>query len=107
MLGANVEKSNNRLYHIHTSSTTALTSATFFYLFLLQLFIDKHTIAADDLVTMRRHGRTELYLDSFKSCVRRMQETPAEEVQISLFPPSADALDDDFDDYMDEMEMTM
>jgi len=66
----------------------------------------EHAIAADDLVTMRRHERGDGYLESFASCVKRMRESPAETVQLSLFSLSAggvggldyDDSDEDFDE---------
>ena len=66
----------------------------------------EHFIEQDDLVAMRRHERAESYLNSFEDCVRRMQETPIEEVQLSLFSFSAGGLaepdDEDFDEDDDE-----
>ena len=66
----------------------------------------EHYIKTDSLVDMRRHERAETYLKSFEDCVRRMQETPAEEVQLSLFSFSAGGFDkpdeDDFDEDEDE-----
>jgi hypothetical protein len=66
----------------------------------------EHYIKTDSLVDMRRHERAETYLKSFEDCVRRMQETPTEEVQLSLFSFSAGGLaeqdEDDFDDDEDE-----
>jgi len=63
-------------------------------------------IEQDMLVDMRRHERADGYLKSFEDCVRRMQETPAEEVQISLFSFSAggpaEADDDGFDEDEEE-----
>jgi hypothetical protein len=65
-------------------------------------------IARDDLVSMRRHERAESYLESFESCVRRMKETPAETVQLSLFSLSAGGVGDldygDTDENFDENE---
>ena len=66
----------------------------------------EYFIKQDDLVAMRRHERAESYLTSFEDCVRRMQETPTEEVQLSLFSFSASGVDepdeDDFDEDEDE-----
>ncbi|HCA30711.1 MAG TPA: hypothetical protein DEP23_14750 [Ruminococcaceae bacterium] len=66
----------------------------------------EHHIEHDDLVAMRRHEHAESYLKSFEDCVRRMQEMPTEEVQLSLFSFSAGGLaepdEDDFDE--DEVE---
>ena len=59
----------------------------------------EHFIKHDDLVGMRRHERAESCLKSFGDCVRRMQETPMEEVQLSLFSLSDD---EDFDGGYDE-----
>lgn len=71
-------------------------------------------IQNDELLAMRRHENYERYLKSFEECVRRMQATPPETVQLSLFPFSVDEAagtddDDDFydeyDEFDDEMEM--
>lgn len=74
-------------------------------------------IQNDDLLGMRRHETYERYLKSFEECVHRMQATPSETVQLSLFPFSVDDaagtddVDDDddfydeFDEIDDEMEM--
>jgi hypothetical protein len=63
-------------------------------------------VAEDDLVAMRRHERPDGYLKSFEDCVRRMQETPVEEVQMTLFSFSAGGLaepdEDDYDEDEDE-----
>ena len=66
----------------------------------------EHHIEKDDLVAMRRHERPDGYLESFESCVRRMRETPAEELQMTLFSFSAGGVDepDDEDFDMDEEE---
>jgi hypothetical protein len=57
----------------------------------------EHAIAEDDLVTMRRHENPESYLESFAACARRMQETPTENVQLSLFSlAAASDMDEDF-----------
>jgi hypothetical protein len=43
-------------------------------------------IAADDLITMRRHEHAERYLDSFPSCAARVRDIKLpENVQMSLF----------------------
>lgn len=64
----------------------------------------EHFIKHDDLVAMRRHERAESYLNSFEDCVRRMQETPTEEVQLSLFSFSAGGLAEPDDEDCDEDE---
>jgi len=61
-------------------------------------------IENDRLVDMRRHERPDSYLKSFEDCVCRMQETPTEEVQLSLFSSSADALDEPENDGFDDEE---
>jgi len=45
----------------------------------------KAAISKGDYLTMRGHERSEYYTDSFKSIADEMRETPAEDVQISLF----------------------
>lgn len=63
----------------------------------------EHFIQTDSLVDMRRHERAETYLKAFEDCARRMQETPTEEVQLSLFSFSASgAAEDNFDEDEDE-----
>lgn len=66
----------------------------------------EHFIQTDSLVDMRRHEQPETYLKSFEDCAHRMKETPAEEVQLSLFSFSAGGVDepdeDDFDEDEDE-----
>lgn len=64
----------------------------------------EHYIQTDSLVDMRRHERAETYLKSFEDCVRRMQETSAEEVQLSLFSFSVGGLDEQEDDCDEDME---
>ena len=64
----------------------------------------EHFIKQDELVSMRRHERAESYLKSFEDCVRRMQETPPEEVQLTLFSLSDGALDESDDEDYDEDE---
>ncbi|MFA6730001.1 MAG: hypothetical protein WC152_01040 [Candidatus Izemoplasmatales bacterium] len=64
----------------------------------------EHFIKQDDLVAMRRHERAESYLESFEDCVRRMQEIPTEEVQISLFSSSASGVDEPCADNFDKDE---
>jgi hypothetical protein len=64
----------------------------------------ERAIAADDLVTMRRHERPDGYLKSFTSCVRKMRETPPEEVQMNLFSFSADDADEPDDDDNEDMD---
>lgn len=61
-------------------------------------------IEQDRLVDMRRHEHPETYLKSFEDCVRRMQETPPEEVQLSLFSFSAGGVDTPEDEDYDEDE---
>ena len=53
----------------------------------------KKAIAEENLVTMRLHEGADTYLESFEDCARRMKETPAEEVQLTLFSLSASGLD--------------
>ena len=62
----------------------------------------EYSIKQDDLVAMRRHERPDGYLESFESCVRRMQETPVEDVQISLFSFSGDGVAEPDDEDEDE-----
>ncbi|HCA29429.1 MAG TPA: hypothetical protein DEP23_07640 [Ruminococcaceae bacterium] len=63
----------------------------------------EHYIQTDSLVDMRRHENPETYLKSFEDCARKMQETPVEEVQISLFSFSNDELNyDNSNEDMDE-----
>jgi hypothetical protein len=67
----------------------------------------ERAIEQDDLVTMRRHERPDGYLESFASCVKRMQAAPPEEVQLSLFSLSADGdsgedMDGEYGEDMDE-----
>jgi hypothetical protein len=45
----------------------------------------KEAISEGDYVTMRQHERSENYIDLFKRTADTMRETPAEDVQISLF----------------------
>lgn len=66
----------------------------------------EHFIKTDSLVNMRRHERAEGYLKFFEDCAQKIQETPAEEVQLSLFSFSASGIDapDEDDFYEDEDE---
>jgi hypothetical protein len=45
----------------------------------------KEAISEGDYVTMRQHEQSEWHIDSFKNLADTMRETPAEDVQISLF----------------------
>ena len=45
----------------------------------------KIAIERDDLVSQRRYGRYEHYLESFDSCLKRAAELEPEEFQLSLF----------------------
>ena len=64
----------------------------------------EHFIKTDSLVDMRRHENAESYMKAFEDCVRRMQETPAEETQLTLFSFSAGGLDEPDDDDFDKDE---
>ena len=68
----------------------------------------EHFIETDSLVDMRRHENAESYLKSFEDCAQKMRDTPAEEMQLTLFSLSADGLaepdDEDFDEDYDEDE---
>lgn len=57
----------------------------------------KKAIETDDLVTMRRHESPESYLDSFTSCVEKMNNQPAEDVQMSFFSMNESHTDEEFD----------
>ncbi len=45
----------------------------------------KMAIERDDLVSQRRYGRYEHYLESFDSCLQRSRELEPEEFQLSIF----------------------
>lgn len=64
----------------------------------------EHYIKTDSLVDMRRHKHAESYLKSFEDCARRMQGTPVEEVQLSLFSFSAGGVDESDEASYDEGE---
>lgn len=45
----------------------------------------KMAIERDDLVSQRRYGRYETYLESFDNCLQRSKELEPEEFQLSIF----------------------
>jgi|GEM_PF-477430 len=55
-------------------------------------------IEEDKLVDMRRHENHERYAKSFEDCVKKMQATPPEIVQTSLFSPAVNLATNEIDD---------
>ena len=45
----------------------------------------RQAIAEDDLVFMRRHEQRNVYTDSFRSCLERIEKLQPEEYQLTLF----------------------
>lgn len=62
-------------------------------------------IKNDQLVDMRRHEHCERFLESFENCVQRMQETPPESFQLTLFSLDDWSEDDECDENEDDLEM--